>query len=296
MDTIQERIVRQAQAMGSEVFEVGLYKPSPVGAVRFPEMLLRTWDVEMLIRSISWLKSQNAGGRNIYIRPKGEHSLSLVDDLTSQAVERMKRTGFTPALIVETSLDNFQAWLNHGRVLPKEVSTTAARMLAEKFGGDPGSADWRHFGRLCAFANLKEKHRQPHGHYPVVRLVHSTGEVYAQALQFIASVEAQIAQARVESLQRRSRFLTHQPTEHNRPLKTISDFRCDPRYQADGNRIDLAYAIYALAHGVPDEEVRRSIASRDLHKKGPLDRQLDYINRTVQKALEAAAREGSHSR
>ena len=65
MDNIQERIVRQAQAMGSEVFEVGLYKPAPAGAVRFPEVLLRTWDVEMVIRSISWLKSQNAKDGNI---------------------------------------------------------------------------------------------------------------------------------------------------------------------------------------------------------------------------------------
>ena len=66
MDNIQERILRQAEAMGSEVFEVGLYKPAPAGAVRFPEMLLRTWDVEMVIRSISWLKSQNAKRRILH--------------------------------------------------------------------------------------------------------------------------------------------------------------------------------------------------------------------------------------
>src|SRR5262249_24801041 len=151
----------QAQAMGSDVFEVGLFKPAPPGAVRFPEMLLRSWDVETLVRSISWLKFQNMDSRNIYIRPKGEHPLSLLDDLTSEALEGMKQSGFAPALIVETSPDNFQAWLNHGRVLPKETSTAVARALSDKFGGDPGSADWRHFGRLCTFKNRKEKHRQP---------------------------------------------------------------------------------------------------------------------------------------
>src|SRR5207253_6807541 len=177
MDHTKELIVRQAQAMGIDLFEVGLFKPAPAGAVGFSEMLLRTWDVDTLVRSISWLKSQNVDGRNIYIRAKGEHSLSLVDDLTSQTLERMRHSGFTPAVIVETSPENFQAWLNHGRLLPKEISTAVARALAEKFGGDPGSADWRHFGRLAAFSNRKEKHRQAGGHYQFVRLVHATGEI-----------------------------------------------------------------------------------------------------------------------
>ena len=297
MDYTRERVIRQLQAMDSEVFEVGLFKPAPAGAVGFPEMLLRTWDVETLVHSMSWLKSQNVDGRNIYIRPKGEHPLSLIDDLTSEALERMKQSGFTPALIVETSHDNFQAWLNHGRVLPKEVSTAAARTLAEKFDGDPGSADWRHFGRLCAFENRKEKHRQLGGHYPTVRLIHATGEVYDQASDFVASVEKQLEKTRMESERRREQFRKNPlSVQSGGPLKTIDDFRRDPRYQADGNRIDLAYAVYAISHGVSEEQVRIAIASRDLNKKGNADRQLDYIERTIQKALETATRQEAKCR
>src|SRR5206468_633635 len=177
-DRTLEGIVRQAQAMDSQLFEVGLFKPIAAGCERKPEMLLRTWDLDTLVASIGWLKFENLDGRNIYIRPKGEHGLTLVDDLTSEALERMKHSGFTPALIVETSPENFQAWLNHGRVLPKGISTATARALAEKFDGDPGSADWRHFGQLAGFTNRKDKHRQPGGHYPFVRLLHATGEIY----------------------------------------------------------------------------------------------------------------------
>src|SRR5579871_3153457 len=46
IDHTKDVIVRQAHAMASEVFEVGLYKPAPAGAVQFPEMLLRTWDLD----------------------------------------------------------------------------------------------------------------------------------------------------------------------------------------------------------------------------------------------------------
>jgi hypothetical protein len=69
---------------------------------------------------------------NIYIRPKGEHALSLVDDLTFQALERMKHSGFTPALIVETSPDNFQRIDSHyvtSLLLAKKISKKVDIMI-----------------------------------------------------------------------------------------------------------------------------------------------------------------------
>jgi hypothetical protein len=33
------------------------------------------------MRSIGWLRHENVDGRHMYIRPKGEHNLSLVDGL-----------------------------------------------------------------------------------------------------------------------------------------------------------------------------------------------------------------------
>jgi hypothetical protein len=65
---------------------------------------------------------------------------------------------------------------------------------------------------------------------------------------------------------------------------TIDDFRSKSVYGGDGNRIDLAYAVYALSHGMSPADVRSAIASRDLSKKGPEHRQRDYIERTIRKA------------
>src|SRR5438128_1405051 len=101
-DRTFESVHRQAQAMGTAIFEIGLFKPMPEELRRQPEMLPRTWDVNTLMKSIPWLKFQNRDGRNIYIRPKGEHALSLIDDLSSNALLRMKDYGFSPAVIVET--------------------------------------------------------------------------------------------------------------------------------------------------------------------------------------------------
>jgi hypothetical protein len=39
--------------------------------------------------------------------------LTLVDDLTLDDVTAMKKAGFDPAVILETSSGNYQTWLKH---------------------------------------------------------------------------------------------------------------------------------------------------------------------------------------
>ena len=229
-----------------------------------------------------WLHLQNYGDRHIYIRPKGEHNLSLVDDLTAEAVAAMDRDGFRPALVVETSPFNFQAWLKHAEPLDKQLSTATARTLAERFGGDVGAADWRHFGRLSGFTNRKPRYQDlSTGLYPLVRLIAAEGKVYPRANHFLASVRRSVE----ERLQTRERLrLQTITTSTGWQRKTIDTFRSDPRYGGDGNRIDLAYAVYALSHGATEGEVAAAIRTRDLSKKGAEPRQQDYIERTIRKA------------
>jgi hypothetical protein len=270
--------------MGVRVFEVGAFKPAEADSgPPEPEMFLRTWDSESLLRSVGWLRLQNLRGRNIYIRPQGEHPLSLLDDLTVESVERMKSEGFGPAVVVETSLGNFQAWVNHGEVLPKDVSTRAAKVLSQKFLGDPSSADWRHFGRLAGFTNRKKQHISKDGLSPFVKLIEANGEVYPQAQAFVAEIR-KACEMEQHAIPRRP---FGRPGSHSGHRQTIADFRRKPQYEEDGNRIDLAYAIYALSHGATEKDVRTAVASRDLNHKGTQKRQAEYIERTIQKAWTA---------
>jgi hypothetical protein len=239
-------------------------------------MLPRVWDRDALLRSVGWLCFQNAHGRNIYVRPKGEHHLSLVDDLTAAAIQKMQADGFAPAVVVETSPGNFQAWLNHDQVLPKQLSTVAARALAERYGGDKGAADWRHFGRLCGTTNRKSKHCREDGSYPFVRLIEASGAPYPERGGFLRELPS--------LLPKRQPAAVAAPSRRPGALLGIDDFRGRPEYGGDGNRIDLAYAVYALSRGIGESEIRAAIASRDLTKKGPEHRQAEYINRTLRKA------------
>ncbi len=287
-----EAVRRQIDAMGADVFEVGLFKPDAAAGDAL--MIPRIWDRDALARSIPWLRYQNREGRNIYVRPAGEHDLTLIDDLSVDSVGRMKTAGFPPALVVETSPRNFQAWLKHPHRLDKELGTAVARVLAVQFGGDQGAADWRHYGRLSGFANRKETHRDSAtGLFPFVKLIECGGEVYPAAHEFLATIRRQLEQERQRQYQRR--FCTS-PALSSARLKSIEEFRADPRYCGDGKRTDLAYAVYAVAHGLSDAEVEAAIRSRDLSHKGSERRQDDYVQRTIRKALDQARKTSDFGR
>src|SRR3984893_8042825 len=252
-----EAVKKQSCAMGAQLFDIGLFDPNAAEAVMIP----RQWNLDTWLRSVSWLRLKNAEGRHIYIRPAGEHSLSLIDDANIQVIERLKSEGFGPAVVVETSPGNFQAWLRHGEILPKRLSTLAARLLASRFGGDLASADWRHYGRLAGFTNRKDKYRKTDGTFPYVRLHEATGVVYSKAVAFLAEVQS-IYEAEKSNLQPAVTLQCRRRSRSN--LKTIDDFRTKPIYGGDQTRVDLAYAVYALAHAVPETEARNALASRDL--------------------------------
>jgi hypothetical protein len=278
-----EVVRQQIAAMKSEVFELGLFRMAGSADCFDAGMLPRAWDSETLLRSIPWLRLENMRGRNIYIRPQGEHHLSLVDDLSKSAIDLMKAEGFQPAAIVETSPRNFQAWLDHGERLPRDIGTAVARALASRFEGDTKAADWRHFGRLAGFTNQKEKHRQSNGLFPFVRLIESSGVVYPAAGKFVESIREQCARER-DARKNRDAAFASVPVSC-RADRSIDSFRQNPVYGGDGTRVDLAYALYALSRGVSAEDVGAAIRSRDLSHKGTERRQEDYVERTIRKAL-----------
>ena len=82
-----EAIEKHLSAIRWPLYEVGVYFPATEVVVD-SKMLLRTWDEATVLKSIQWLRAKNAEGAAIYVRPKGEHRYSLVDDLTAEAVQR----------------------------------------------------------------------------------------------------------------------------------------------------------------------------------------------------------------
>ena len=290
-DRTQIAVTLQLAAMDAAEYQLGLLKYDDD---ELP-MKTRVYSAEKLSDSntIRYLRLENSQDRNINIVPHGLHSLTLLDDVTLATIARMKDEGFQPAVVVETSPNNFQAWLQHGQVLPEQESSTAARLLAQRFEADPSSASWCHYGRLAGFTNRKAKYKDPRtGYFPFVRLHEHSGIKYDRADEFVAQVREAILREEEEFRRKEEATRHFRWTSSNSAQRrlTISDFRNKPELGGDGNRIDMAYAIWAIDHGVPEHEVRAEIATRDLSKKGGQRGQKAYLDRTIKAAYKYIAR------
>lgn len=283
-NSLSERAaINHMAAIASPQFELGIFNAAANEGDG--QMLLRQWTSAEVMTAFDWLRWKNAQRCEIYIRPVAPHDYSLLDDLSKESVSRLFSEGFDPSVIVETSPGNFQAWLYHGQTLTPAISTEAARILAEKFGADPGSADFRHFGRLAGFTNNKAKHRLSNGLQPFVLLHEHCRAIYHRASEVIDEARKRVEDAERELASARE-FTRNKPMQV--PRKTIDDFYSDVRYAGDLNRADLAYCVYALSHGCCEDDVAQALRQRDLSKKGSIGRQEAYVQRTLRKAIAAA--------
>jgi hypothetical protein len=272
----RSQVRRQLAAMACDCLDIGILRPDG-------RMLLReAWTVAHIEKAIQRLRRENARGAHIFVRPHRIHAMSLVDDLSIGTIARMTDAGFQPALVVETSRQNFQVWLNHGQILDRDMSTWAAKELAKRFGGDLSSADWRHFGRLAGFTNRKPERLLPNGLAPFVRLRQFDGSTYDAARSFLEEVKSLAEKAVGE----RASLKPSRPVSNENPVRSLAEFHRSARYDGDLHRADMAWALYAASRGLSEEQIRDEILhARDLSKKGRIQRQVSYAKRTAKNAL-----------
>lgn len=172
----QNAVTQQLKAFGDCNFEIGVLSQKG--------MLRRSFDRAKVLDSIAWLKMMNRRGCDIFIRPLERVGWVLLDDLGQTTVDNMNQGGYAPALTVQTSPGNYQAWIRlienrEKKQLPMKLLSDAAVSLAEFFDADPRAADWRHMGRLAGFTNRKPKY-VINGRSPFVLLHGHSGRVASQ--------------------------------------------------------------------------------------------------------------------
>lgn len=289
-DRSLEALQRQVTALGVARVEVGIRE------AKTGQMMNREWSVAELMQSATWLKRMNAKGNDVYLRPAGEHGLVLVDDLTPQALERMQAEGFAPAATIETSPGNYQAWVKlSDQPLAADVRRLAAQELAKQYGGDPNSADSRHYGRLAGFTNQKPGHTRE-GRQPYVLAHDCSGKVPAAALEALQRIEShldrirckEVRKTRLEALKAaQPGYGGHDPVrEYQRQAQRLMQ-----RYgaEADFSRLDWMIATDMAKSGrFTAQDIARGIRECSPHvesrKAGHIE---DYARRTAEKAWHA---------
>lgn len=170
VDRTLQAVRHQLKAMDCDSYEVGI-RNGKTG-----QMMNRIWTATEIEENLGYLKRMNAKGEDIYIKPAPSKNgrFVLVDDVEQAQLDEMTAKGFEPALIVETSPNNHQAWVKIPTATQQERSQ-AAKILAIGFHGDKNSADWNHYGRLAGFTNRKPEHADAVGRSPYVLVRDSKG-------------------------------------------------------------------------------------------------------------------------
>ncbi len=238
---------------------------------------------EEVLQRLPFLRYRNSRGEHVYVRPAGEHACTLLDDLSATAVGLLRQEGFAPAALVETSPKNFQAWLRHTDVLPAALATFAARTLAARFGGDPGAADWRHFGRMPGFTNPKPKHRRADGLAPFVLLSSHAGTIFPGATRFRAEIEDQIAVLTTQREQAaHTACRTLSPPRGRRFSRlSVTRFRDLPQFSGSPARADASFSVAALSLGMAESDVEHALENNYLSRDPDQRRRSAYIQRTI---------------
>jgi len=272
----KEVVRRQLRALGNDRFELGIQRRDT------GTMELRVLSAETILASVGFLKWRNQLGHFIRIRPKWPHPFVFVDDLSVEGVYALDRRGFLPSVVVESSPENFQAWLNLGRRVAPEVMTLIARQVASILDADRGAANWRQAGALAGFTNCKPKHQRPDGLYPFVRLHMARHQVFPRAKSLIRDAKRVYAAEQAA----RERARAYYAGRNRGSVQDIAAFHERAKYEGDLHRADFAWAIHALSRGWSERRVEETILrARDLRHKGPRREQEKYAHRTVRAAI-----------
>lgn len=277
---------RQLAAMGEDVYEFGIRSEES------GQMELRTWTPIRARGAVRWLRYRCMRGHHIYVRPRGHTGLILVDDLCRAQLARMDDDGLVPACVVETSPLNYQAWLRvSDQSISPDLGTAIGELLQVRYDGDPGCKDWRHFGRLAGFTNIKPHHVQENGLYPFVKLISTNGKVTPNAEQLIeegCQLLTEKTKARALSLAHLQRCSPQGVAAHSTAFAythTKDDLIVRSPEPVDMSRIEfgLVRALYQAGHSA--EEIAQEMLhdpSITARKKGHVE---DYVARTMESAL-----------
>lgn len=287
MDRTQIAVERMLAALDAPAYDLGVLSERGM----LPG--LANLAASGVMARISLLKSHNARGAHIYIRPAGEHRYTVLDDLSSESVARLAADGYEPCAVVETSSGNFQAWLKHAEIYPAAVSTLVAQTLARRYGADPNAADWRRLGRLPGFTNCKPKYQKEDGLFPYVLLRSNTGAVFSNAARLRLEVTKLYQLQEQERVTRAAQFQSKPGSVSGQPVYSclsLERFRNAAKFHDRPAAADIAFCVAAISLRMPDDAIAAALDTNYLSRDPTPSRRAAYIRRTMTKARAWAKR------
>lgn len=244
----QMSLHRWTSALPALVYSVTLMPSDRQGR---PEK--REYTAGQLVAAAPFLRHRNARGANIYVRPGcGRHL--LVDDLDLDGLG-MITSRHRVAAVVESSPWSYQAWLSvTEEPLDPGLASSAARLLARRYGGDPGAASALQHGRAPGLTNRKPIHERGDGSYPWAILHHAEPGTDPAGAALLEEARAALSRAPAAIPRRAYRepspIVSRSPAEEHRACADVVCTQIPPGMVPDQSRVDYAIARRLLRRGM----------------------------------------------
>ncbi len=225
--------------------------------------------------------------KSIIIRPRADTPLIQLDDLTAEAIERVRGFYF---FIIETSRGNFQAWVS-----VTDAGEDTARALRERAGADLYASG---AVRVCGTRNYKPEHGPD---FPTVRLIEghpgrTTTKAELEARGLLTPPPALVS-------------VQNQSHHHTPPRVASRDYQSStwPDYgeclayarksnnEPDASRADSRYCWIAARRGFSVEAIAAKLleVSEKVRRMKNESEARKYVERTARRAYESAKRKAT---
>jgi len=290
---------RQLTAMPCDYYQIRLIH----GCNRTPFPGDQVWSAVQLWRSgmVRFLRLRNREGYDVFIQPfDGDRNAGYIlvdlDRAEDDIIDTMRANRHEPCVVLRTSPGHLQAWVRVSLTpLGPALATSVARHLADLYGADRASADWRHCGRLAGFTNQKPTRRQLSGYAPWVKLLYAQVRLATHAASLLETAQRRFPPAGpihllpsppaavgcsptpAAAIQIYSRWLNrlHIPQRFSPPDWSIADLwiakgllRCRIPVAQVETVLRLGSPGFPRRHSDPEDYLRRTLAraARETHR------------------------------
>lgn len=200
--TIEEALFRQyITAINADRVRVTCIRMEPDGDKKTfildkKDGASRGFSLEELIMHLPAMLRLQQRGENIYYTPLSEsrHHI-LIDDMTRESLEKFYADGFRPAVVLESSPQNYQCVLTIPKLQSphnKDVGNRITERLNRLYG-DKKLSGCIHPHRAPSFGNFKPKHRREDGSFPRVKLLKAEKCECSKAQELARQIEREYA-------------------------------------------------------------------------------------------------------
>lgn len=301
---ITKELGKQLDALDAEAYRITLMSDTlptyNYGKAKGPDGTERFYKRNDVLKLVPKLNYENgAKGYNIFLTPIDEMSqYILIDDMTHTTLDEVKATGVSPCVTQYSSDGNIQAVI---RVTNKSDLQIAANEWFKEMNrtyGDVNIQGLRHPFRAVGFRNMKPKHRNAEGKYPVVSLIHTAAQSCQTALQAIISKARDIAEGKTRTSPKVDQKRLYEALLHSDAdvdslpeLEQIAARHYKGLIKQYGSETDMSRADWMLAtklleKGFDPVEIAGTMMKHSPNISNRKSNLLNYINQTVGKAAD----------